>query len=200
MPLLFICKGLCKANPLWQRRDSPPRTGTVSCMGCAHDKPNLTSWIQVYFLMVGSSWPPCLWSTIFAHIQCGVVAFFFHPDFVSPTLPPSSLPALPCLAPSPPLASFAPCFSHLPVWPSTRRPCHHRAACSRAGESRFLCGDAAARVCREAGARVSLNVFVRDLDLLFAQQDSEMFGQVGALLCRGIIPSDEPDGGVQVGW
>ena len=49
----------------------------------------------------------------------GLVAFFFHPDFVALAFPPS---ALPCLAPPPPLASLAPCFSHLPVWPSTRRP------------------------------------------------------------------------------
>ena len=39
---------------------------------------------------------------------------------------------------------------------------HHRAACSRAG---VLAGGVT-RICREAGARVSTNVFVRDLDLL----------------------------------
>ena len=45
---------------------------------------------------------------------------------------------------------------------------HHRAACSRAGVlggRGFSVESAAARVCREAGARVSTNVFVRDLDL-----------------------------------
>ena len=48
-------------------------------------------------------------------------------------------------------------------------PCgHHRAVCSRArvlGRRGFALENAAARVCREAGARVSLNVLVRDLDL-----------------------------------
>ncbi len=51
---------------------------------------------------------------------------------------------------------------------------HHRAACSRAGvlgSRGFSVESAAARVCREAGARVSLNVFVRDLDLPVAQED-----------------------------
>ena len=46
-------------------------------------------------------------------------AFCFHPDFVPLAFLPS---ALPCFALPPPLASFAPCFSHLPVWPSARRP------------------------------------------------------------------------------
>ena len=57
-------------------------------------------------------------------------------------------------------------FRLAPVWPSSRRPCHHRAACSISG---VLCGfaleSAAAHVCREAGARVSTSIFVRDLDL-----------------------------------
>ena len=51
---------------------------------------------------------------------------------------------------------------------------HHRAACSRAGvlASRgFSVESAAARVCREAGARVSTNLFVRDLDLPVARHD-----------------------------
>ena len=45
---------------------------------------------------------------------------------------------------------------------------HHRAACSRAGvlgRRGFALESAVARICREAGARVSTNVFVRDLDL-----------------------------------
>ena len=51
---------------------------------------------------------------------------------------------------------------------------HHCAACPRAGvlgSRGFSVESAAARVCREAGARVSLNVFVRDLDLPVAQND-----------------------------
>ena len=51
---------------------------------------------------------------------------------------------------------------------------HHRAACARAGVlggRGFSVESAAARVCREAGARVSTNVFVRDLDLPVVGQD-----------------------------
>ena len=66
----------------------------------------------------------------------------------------------------------------LPLPPSSRfcrcgRPLdssgHHRAACAQAGvlgRRGFALESAAARVCREAGARVSTNVLVRDLDLL----------------------------------
>ena len=62
--------------------------------------------------------------------------------------------------------------------PSSRRFCrcgrsldafgHHRAACSRAGvlgRRGFALESAAARICREAGGRVTTNVFVRDLDV-----------------------------------
>ena len=45
---------------------------------------------------------------------------------------------------------------------------HHRAACSRAGvlgRRGFALESAAARICREAGGRVTTNVFVRDLDV-----------------------------------
>ena len=57
------------------------------------------------------------------------------------------------------LASFAPCFSHLPVWPSTRRP--WPPPCSvfegrGAGESRFLCGERCCKgVSRSGSSRVS---------------------------------------------
>ena len=53
----------------------------------------------------------------------------------------------------------------LPVWPSRG---HHCAACHLAGvlgHRGFSLESAAARICREAGARVSLNVRVQDLDL-----------------------------------
>ena len=46
---------------------------------------------------------------------------------------------------------------------------HHRAACAVVGvlvRRGFPVESAAARVCREAGARVSTNVMVRDLDIL----------------------------------
>ena len=67
---------------------------------------------------------------------------------------------------------------HLPLSPCSRlcrcgRPLdsygHHRAACLRAGvlgRRGFAVESAAARICREAGARVSTNVLMRDLDLL----------------------------------
>ena len=42
---------------------------------------------------------------------------------------------------------------------------HHRAACPEAGKRGFPLECAAAQVCREGGARVSTNVFVRDMDL-----------------------------------
>ena len=51
---------------------------------------------------------------------------------------------------------------------------HHRAACSRAGvlgSRNASLESAAARVCREAGGRVSTNVFLRDLDLPVARVD-----------------------------
>ena len=51
---------------------------------------------------------------------------------------------------------------------------HHRAACSRAGvlaNRGFSVESAVARFCREAGARVSTNLFVRDLDLPVARHD-----------------------------
>ena len=66
---------------------------------------------------------------------------------------------------------------HLPL-PLTLRTCrcgrqldmygHHRAACAEAGvlgRRGFPLEVAAAQVCREGGARVSTNVFVRDMDL-----------------------------------
>ena len=45
---------------------------------------------------------------------------------------------------------------------------HHRASCATAGvlgRRGFAVENAAARICREAGGRVSTNVWVRDLDL-----------------------------------
>ena len=49
---------------------------------------------------------------------------------------------------------------------------HHRAACAQSGllaRRGFAVENAVASVCREAGARVSTNVMVRDLDLLAPQ-------------------------------
>ena len=58
-------------------------------------------------------------------------------------------------------------FDRVPagVWPIYG---HHRAACARAGvlgRRGFALESVVARICREAGGRVSTNVFVRDLDL-----------------------------------
>ena len=54
------------------------------------------------------------------------------------------------------------------MWPSTRLPGPSPRIWARAGvlgTSVFVLESAVARVCREAGARVTTNVFVRDLDL-----------------------------------
>ena len=65
--------------------------------------------------------------------------------------------------PLPPSSHFCRCGRPLD-------PCgHHREACAQAGvlgRRGYALESAAARVCREAGARVSTNVLVRDLDLL----------------------------------
>ena len=64
--------------------------------------------------------------------------------------------------PIPPSDRF--CRCGLPLDPRG----HHRAACATAavlGRRGFALESAAARVCREAGARVSLNVRVQDMDL-----------------------------------
>ena len=54
----------------------------------------------------------------------------------------------------------------LPVWPSIRRPWPPPRSWrnSRLGRGGWALESAAARVCREGGARVRLNVFVRDMD------------------------------------
>ena len=53
------------------------------------------------------------------------------------------------------------------MWPSFKILGDHRAACSRSGllgKRGYAFEAAAARICREAGARVRLNVFVRDMN------------------------------------
>ena len=97
------------------------------------------------------------------------------------------------------LSSSASCFfvaSGLPSLSSRTCPCgrpldvlgHHRAACRRAGvlgSRGFSLESAAARVCREA--RVSTNLFVRDLDLPIANHDARRLEVVadGLPLFRG---------------
>ena len=159
-----------------------PGLGAVSCRGCAHVNPNLTSWIPGFLLMVGSSSPPCVWSSLFAahsvwprlspteqallRLQSGPMAGLPFPAVPTSSL--SRLPsALPCLAPPPPLAFLAPCFSHLPVWPSTRRPSPPPCSVFEVSPLRALLRGCVVK----RGARVSMNVFVTDLDLPVAQQD-----------------------------
>ena len=74
-------------------------------------------------------------------------------------------------------AFLFPCLSHSCL---CGRPLdclgHHRASCSRAGvlgRRGFALESAAARVCGEAGARVSTNIFVRDLDVVAARAEDQ---------------------------
>ena len=77
---------------------------------------------------------------------------------------------LSCSRFSPPFeASFAPVFSHLPVWPS-RPPLRSVVEASVLANRGISVQSAAARVCWEAGARVSTNQFVGDLDLPVAHE------------------------------
>ena len=79
---------------------------------------------------------------------------------------------------------------HLLLSPSSRfcrcgrplDPCgHHRAACAQAGvlgRRGYAVESAAARICREFGARVTTNIFVRDLDLGAPIADARRLGVV----------------------
>ena len=84
---------------------------------------------------------------------------------------------------------------------------HHRAACSRAGvlgSRGFSLESAAARVCREAGARVSTNLFVRDWDLPIANHDARrlevvadglpLFGGAQLAIDTTLVSSVQADG------
>ena len=107
--------------------------------------------------------------TVGTHVRCCVLcrSFFTAQSPCAAALPHAS--ALPFLA-SPPSH-----FSHLPVWPTTRSswppPCSVFESRS-VGLSVFFVESAAARACRKAGARVSRNLFVRDLDLPVAPHDA----------------------------
>ena len=84
-----------------------------------------------------------------------------------------TLCTVPGLAPPSSLASSPSIFAQLPVWPSLGRlwppPCSLCGGWS-VGSSGFffflVLESAAARVCREAGARVGTNILVRDLDMV----------------------------------
>ena len=84
------------------------------------------------------------------------------------------------VVPQAPLATRPVVIVHLPMWPSTRL----------AGVlgRRFVLGSAAARVCREAGGRVTVNVRVQEMDFLpFRQVDHRRLEVVvdGLPLFRG---------------
>ena len=173
----------------WQAVASLPRLGTTAQIGCLYLKERalvnrtLMRWIPGCPLMGGSSSQPRPWSNVTGPLSCGRV-------FPRPNKPSSDRNRGPCrgcpslLFPLRPPTRFAPQLFRVlllrRLWlalPLSSRTCrrgrpldvlgHHRAACSRAGvlgSRRFSLESAAARVCREAGARVSTNLFVRDLD------------------------------------
>ena len=84
---------------------------------------------------------------------------------------------------------------------------HHRAACSRAGvlgRRGFAVESAVEQICREAGARVSTNVMVRDLDIARSNTDSRrlevvaeglsVFGGVQLALDATLVSAHHGDG------
>ena len=86
-------------------------------------------------------------------------------------------PGVSCPLPPSPLAPFSPCLLQLPVWPSIRRPWPPPCSLLESGvlgSRGASLESAAARVCREAGGRVSTNVFLRD-DLPVARTDGRRF-------------------------
>ena len=102
--------------------------------------------------------------------------------------------------------------------PSSSRTCRcgrqldqfgpHRAACSETGvlgKRGFPLECAAAQVCREAGARVTPNAFVRDLDVgAFNGLDGRRIEVIadGLTLCQGSLPGSRHHVGVSspAGW
>ena len=64
---------------------------------------------------------------------------------------------------------------------------HHRAACARAGvlgRRGYALESAAARICREAGGRVTTNVMVRDLDLAVPTQLTLEGWKLWSMVCH----------------
>ena len=97
------------------------------------------------------------------HGECALLQF--------PNLPPLPfrLSAVPRASSTPPLAPSSLHCAYLPVWPATRLLCPPpRSVLSGMGfwdVGGFAVESVAARVCCEAGARVSVNVRVQDMDL-----------------------------------
>ena len=84
---------------------------------------------------------------------------------------------------------------------------HHRAACSRAGvlsRRGFAVESAVEQICREAGARVSTNVMIRDLDIAGSNTDARrlevvaeglsIFGGVQLALDATLVSTHHGDG------
>ena len=129
--------------------------------------------------MGGSSSQPRPWSNVTGPLSCSRALLRSQSGPMS-GLPFSSVPSSPPTRFAPQLFRVLllrrlwlalPLASFLPVWPSTRRPWPPPRSVFESGslgESGFSLKSAAARVCREAGARVSTNLFVRDLDLPIA--------------------------------
>ena len=77
---------------------------------------------------------------------------------------------------------------YLPILPSTRF--YHRATCARCGvlgRRGFVLVSTAGRVCREAGAQVATNQFVRDLDLGVPNANDD-----GRRVCHFLVGSNSP--------
>ena len=84
---------------------------------------------------------------------------------------------------------------------------HHRAACSRAGvlsRRGFAVESAVEQICRQAGARVSTNVMIRDLDIAGSNTDARrlevvaeglsIFGGVQLALDATLVSTHHGDG------
>ena len=174
------------AVPRWLQRGLRARLGISSSKDCALNSLRLTRWNQVFSLTDGSFTLQRLLNSASVQQSCGRGALQLskHSSVLNRVpcpgfLFPPSLPLLLLAFRSLRVLFFAGGFLLL-----ASRTCrcgrlldvlgHHRAACARAsvlGGRGFSVESAAARVCREARARVSTNVFVRDLDLAVVGQD-----------------------------
>ena len=121
----------------------------------------------------GSSTQPRRWTIVSSRLsdtQQAMVrtarwcTFHVFPHIVFDLIPRTGFPGV---VASPPLAPSPLVRLRLPVWPSTRRPWPPLVSMCDFGSCRrgFALESAAARVCREAGSRVTLNVRVSDLDV-----------------------------------
>ena len=92
---------------------------------------------------------------------------------------------VPCPAASATPSPSPSLFTCVSMWPFAQLLGHHRAACSRSGVSGrrgHAVESAATRVCREAGARVTTNVMIRDM------QPQKPEGAAGSKSWRMVFP------------